>query len=370
MNTLEPAEKQFFHVEWESTLKCNLDCAYCGDGHDNSQNHPPLDECLQTLDFIFEYVDLYMQTYPDDSPDVMKHCNINVYGGESLFHPNILEILNYARNKRQEYNYSVAVSSITNAVVGKNLWQKVIPLLDHITVSYHAESLDKQKKLIKDNILELKNQEKNFQVSVMMHPKYFEECVNMVYWCRQRNIKVAARQIDSAWSETRFNYTREQKEWMYGKCTTCLKDKIKDSLLYVAKNGIDLSGQVRECCGKIPFYVDEDYENTVGPVNNKFKGWHCSVNRFFLYIRQNTKQIYTNKDCKHNLDSKVAPIGKLDNSEKILSNLRHMVFNNTIPDIVCQKPSCWCGMCTPKSADKDTFERIIKKYVIDHTNTE
>jgi len=368
MNTLEPAEKQFFHVEWESTLKCNLDCSYCGDGHDNSLDHPPLGECLKTIDFIFEYVHLYMQTYPDDSDYVIKHCNLNVYGGESLFHPNILDILTYAREKRKEYDYSIAISTITNAVVGVRKWKKIVPFLDHITVSYHAGSLDKQKKLIKQNILYLQQQGKNFQVSVMMHPKHWDECVNLVNWCRLHSIKVVPRQIDSTWFETRFNYTKAQKEWLYGKCSGCLKESIFDSISYVVKNRIDLSSKVRECCGKIPFFVDEKYNNTESVVKNNFKGWNCSVNRFFLYIRQTTGQVYTNKDCKHNLDSKVAPLGKLENSLEILNNLRVKIKSNSLPTIVCKKTSCWCGMCAPKSADKDAFTRIIRKYRNDYTN--
>jgi sulfatase maturation enzyme AslB (radical SAM superfamily) len=53
--------KPIFYVTWESTLKCNLDCTYCGkDAHDNSVPHPSLEECLDTADFLLEYANLYM----------------------------------------------------------------------------------------------------------------------------------------------------------------------------------------------------------------------------------------------------------------------------------------------------------------------
>jgi len=361
MKTLEPAEKQFFHVEWESTLKCNLDCSYCGDGHDNTQPHPSLHECLQTVDFIFQYVSLYLYTYPDNSNQVMKHVNLNVYGGESLFHPDIVDILGYIKDKRKKYDFSVAISTITNAVVGKNHWKKIISNLDHITVSYHAESTPKQKTLVKNNILFLKKRNKNFQVSCMMHPHYWEDCVSMVKWCRERKIKVIPRQIDSKWSDFRFNYTEEQKNWLYGTCDNCPKTKILDKFSYFVKNGIDLSSKVRECCGRVPFYIDENYDSTKTLVENKFKGWNCSVNRFFLYIRQNTGQVFTNKDCRQNLRSKVAPLGFLTDTEEILKKARHAIKNKQ-DFIVCQKNSCWCGMCTPKSKDEDVFKKIMEKY--------
>lgn len=367
MNTVEPAETQFFHVEWESTLKCNLDCSYCGDGHDNSQPHPPLNECLKTVDFILEYVKLYIDTYPDDSNSVMKHCNLNVYGGESFFHPDIIKILEYIENKKKQYSFSIAISTITNAVVGKKTWQRIVDLLDHITVSYHAESMPKQKEQVKKNILYLQNLQKNFQVSCMMHPKYWDECVNMVNWCKEHDIKVIPRQIDSSWFDTRFNYTEEQKNWLYGRCSNCPKTSFTDKISYVFKNGIDLSSKVRECCGKMPLYIDQDYTKTETVVQNKFKNWHCSVDRFFLYIRQSTKQIYTNRDCKHNLQGKVAPIGYLNNVETVLEQARIKAQSRN-SSIQCKKNTCWCGICAPKSKDPLIFEKIMEKYKNDYSD--
>ena len=99
--TIEPVRDKFFHVEWETTLKCNLDCSYCGDGHDNSLPHPSLRESLNTADFIFEYVSHYMQLKPKEH----RHVNINVFGGESLFHPKIPDILKYLRSKRELYDF-------------------------------------------------------------------------------------------------------------------------------------------------------------------------------------------------------------------------------------------------------------------------
>ena len=100
-DTLEPAidpnNRITFLLDWELTMKCNLDCDYCptgiDGGHDNSTKHPPLDQCLDALDFMFEYVDLYMQTKVKG----LKHVVLNVYGGESLHHPDIAKILTQAR---------------------------------------------------------------------------------------------------------------------------------------------------------------------------------------------------------------------------------------------------------------------------------
>ena len=50
---IDPNNRISFLLDWELTMKCNLDCSYCGNGHDNSTKHPPLNECLKTLNFMF-----------------------------------------------------------------------------------------------------------------------------------------------------------------------------------------------------------------------------------------------------------------------------------------------------------------------------
>ena len=69
-------------------------------GHDNSISHPKLSDCLDSLDFMFEYADLYMSHKPKGIRTVI----LNVYGGESLSHPDIIEILTQAREKYQQYS--------------------------------------------------------------------------------------------------------------------------------------------------------------------------------------------------------------------------------------------------------------------------
>ena len=66
--TIDPNNRITFLLDWELTMKCNLDCTYCPTGvyggHDNSTRHPPLAECLKTIDFMFEYADMYLRTKP------------------------------------------------------------------------------------------------------------------------------------------------------------------------------------------------------------------------------------------------------------------------------------------------------------------
>lgn len=355
MESLRPVGNQrVFQIAWESTLKCNLDCSYCSDGHDNSVEHPSLEDSKKTLDFIVEYVNLYMKT----KADAHKFANLNIQGGESIFHPDIISILEYARTKKSAYSdWGLNISLITNAVIGQRSWQQIASLVDFFTISYHAESLPKQQDMIRTNILHLKSLGKNFYVAVLMHPKHWDNCVSMVNWCKANDIKVHTRQIDHPLLDFRFNYNAEQIEYLTG----MPKVPVTTKIISIFKNGIDLSAAGRSCCGGDTLCVDNSQEVTFVK-GNKFKGWHCSVNKFFLYIRQSTGEIYTNKDCRMNFNGDVAPIGNLKHSKELLEDLAHKIETDTLPDIVCKKSSCWCGLCAPKAATKEMFDQLMEPY--------
>ena len=97
---IDPNNRISFLLDWELTMKCNLDCSYCPPGlyagHDNSTKHPPKEECIRALEFMFEYADQYMQRKPKG----LKYVVLNVYGGESLHHPDIVEILSQIQQKQ------------------------------------------------------------------------------------------------------------------------------------------------------------------------------------------------------------------------------------------------------------------------------
>lgn len=342
-DTLEPAEPTAFQIAWESTLLCNLDCSYCGNGHDNTTKHPDLESSLKTVDFIFEYTDLQMQRKPFH----LQIANLNIQGGESLFHPDILEILQYVNLKKSHYTWQMGTATITNAVVGARLWKKISQYIDYYTISYHAESYKKQQDIVRKNILFLKQFNKLFHVAILMHPKYWNNCVAMVEWCKLHNIKYTTRQIDHHWLDFRFNYSAEQARYLTG---LSLGDKLKAAIT----GKVNLSNSGRSCCGGNTLCASGCNTDRV---INKFKGWHCSVDRFFLYIRQNTGEVFTNKDCRMNFDNTVGPIGNLKNPQELLDRIKS--GTNTV---VCKKSSCWCGLCAPKAKTKTQFDQIISKY--------
>jgi len=337
---VSPLELQPFQIAWESTLKCNLDCSYCGDGHDNSQPHPSLEDSLRTIDFICDYVSIIMEHRQN------KEASLNIQGGESLLHPNIIEILKYANSKTTDWN--LYINTITNAVVKDKVWKRLVDLINFFTVSFHSEASYRQHEQVRKNILYLKEQNKNFHVSILMNPKYWDTCTDMVEWCKDNDVKFNIRQIDHHWLDFRFNYTEDQIIYITGKAPYTMTQKAAA----VLTGKVNLSKSSRECCGGLSLCTSETA--CTKRVENKFKGWHCSVDKNFLYIKQTTGEVFTNKDCRMNWDGKVGPIGYLNNTSAILKQL-----TEGTDTIICKKSSCWCGICAPKASTKEEYDKLV-----------
>jgi acyl-CoA thioesterase FadM len=367
--TLEPAidpnNKISFLLDWEMTLKCNLDCTYCPtDGpqisHDNSTEHPPVDGCLKTLDFMFAYVDMYMA----HKPKALKEVVLNVYGGESLHHPDIVVILEQAHARHQakyQDRWRLTVTTTTNAIVSPKKFAKIIPLIDEFTVSYHSENTLKHKEQFKTNLLAIRDSSRRMKCSVLMHtdPDLFADCEQMIVWLKENNIRHLPRQLDDHTNE-RWNYNKKQITWfntMYQGRTHGQADKIPGG------ETLNLSDTGRACCGGRQVCQDGNFrERKFYVMDNKFTDWYCSVNWFFLHVKQLTGEIYINKDCRMKTDGTIGTIGTLSDTDAILNELKNQFDTNTLPIIQCKKYKCLCGLCAPKAQNLDTYKRIINKY--------
>ena len=365
--TVDPNNRISFLLDWELTMKCNLNCSYCETGihggHDNTTQHPKVTDCIHTIDFMYKYVDLYM----NKKIKGIKHVILNVYGGESLHHPDIVEILTQAKIKYQvlyKDRWHLTTTTTTNAIVSKKKLQQIIPLVDEFTCSFHSEATDKQKQQFKDNVLLIRDSGQRVKCIVLMHGEQnlFNESLAMIDWCQKNNIDYLPRQLDHAPKNTQFNYNAQQVIWFKNLYDSKSKKQTQNLFVNPVENQYDLTATGRACCGGRQLCQDGDYKNRTFFSDNVFTDWFCSVNEFFLYVKQVNGEIYTNKDCKMNFQNQVGPIGTLDQIDKLLSVTEKNLTNNTMPIIQCKKSRCLCGLCAPKAANLTDFNQIMKKY--------
>lgn len=381
-NRLEPVKPQVFHIDWEVTLKCNLDCGYCG-SHDNRKKHPSLKDCLKTVDFLLEYADINFI----DSVLENKKVIFNLFGGEAIYHPNFVEILEYIRN---EYNlkyrdkWVLSLCLITNAIASDKVWDRTIELIDAFTVSYHAENNEKQEQQFRRNVLVLHQKTNAYHVSVMMNSKLFHKNISFIEFCKEHNIKYLPRQIDHwGWSTRNYNYTEQQVQWFEGvykrKSTKPLPsiklenitkpkiktyDKIKDLFKKLLNYRVNMTNIGRACCGGESLCADGNFNESIFFVpDNRFKDWYCSVNRFFVFVKQDDQSIRHNKDCRMRFDGTEGPMGYLKDAKEILNQMRQEITNGSRPVIVCKKKMCLCGLCAPKAKTLETYKDMMNRYI-------
>lgn len=381
-NRLEPVNPQVFHIDWEITLKCNLDCGYCG-SHDNSKKHPPLQECLDTVDFLLEYADINFI----DSALEHRKVIFNLFGGEAIYHPNFIEIVEYLRseyNLKYKHKWELALGLITNAIASDKNWARTIELIDAFTISYHAENNEKQEQQFRKNVLALHQKTTTYHVAVLMNAPLFHKNLSFIEFCKEHGIKYLPRQLDHwGWDTRKYNYTEEQVQWFEGmykrkstkplpsikienitKPKVKLIDKVKGIFKKIVNYRINMTKIGRACCGGETLCVDGKFDEKVFFVpNNRFKDWHCSVNRFFVFVKQDDQSIRHNKDCRMRFDGREGPMGYLKDSREILDKMREEITLGTRPVIVCKKKMCFCGLCAPKAKTLDTYTTMMTRYI-------
>ena len=347
-------------------MKCNLDCSYCPSGidggHFNSSRHPPLSDCLDSIDFMFKYVDLYMSK----KSRAFRHAILNVYGGESLHYPHIVAVLEQARSRHQDYSsrWSLTVTTTTNAIIAPAKLQRLLPLIDEFTCSYHSENTAKQKQQFKQNLLTIAAAGKRLKTVTLIHsdPVLFEDNQRMIAWLQEHNIRYLARQLDHHDLPHR-KYEVSQVKWFQKMYRD--KGETNDLRLIEKKstqNKIDLSQAGRACCGGRSLCHSQSTKEKKFFVSNKFPDWYCSVNEFFLFIKQIDGRIFVNKDCQMNFEGSVGPIGNLRSAQVLLDFTADMLAGEYQPKIQCKKNSCLCGLCAPKAQNRQDFLDLMEKY--------
>lgn len=121
----------------------------------------------------------------------------------------------------------------------------------------------------------------------------------------------------------------------------------------------------RPCCGSRTMCLSKEGDGKKSKFVDyrEFKGWHCSVNWFFMHIEQQTDSVFHHQTCQAKFDQTSGPIGKLSEGRKILDELRENLKTKRMPTVICPKHTCGCGLCAPKSIDKSKYIEVMKRHV-------
>jgi len=347
-----------FMVIWDTGRFCNYDCTYCeSTRHNNYSKHKTLTEFKKTFDFIYLWTALYNSKRKEPPP-----TNIIVTGGEPTANPNFWKLIDYIQKK----DSSLFLSLTTNGAWGKKYQSRIKENFKGITISYHPESSKKYKDRVIQNILDLANTDIWLQVNVMLHVDYWEETTSLFNKLKSLGIRCSpvpigdGNSVRKGWfidadgtnRRTSHEYSAEQQEWFYNQLG--VENKTKSS-----NEGNQIG---RACCGarELEGKVDNKWQ-PIKLINTEFKDWYCMVNWFFLYIDQETRNVYHHQTCKATHNGAPGPFGSLDNADTLIEELK-IQLENPQP-IRCPNQQCRCGMCVPKAKSFEDF-KILKETLI------
>jgi sulfatase maturation enzyme AslB (radical SAM superfamily) len=383
-DTVDLLTGNVFQVTWDVGRRCNYDCSYCpAYRHDNFSPHASLEDLKSNTDFLFEYIDTYMQYRK------FKSVSISFTGGEPTVNPNFIPFIKYLKEKYEtEYSdrWETTFALTSNGAMGPAMAQKIMENMKHCTVSYHAESDARLKQQVKDRILQFHTDgpKYNFTVSVnvMFHAAYFNECKELCDWLHDQGVAYVPRIIgEEKDSRSTFShqYTDEQLDYIknYWKYKNAQINNEPVPIKIIEESKIEPQKEEskkkdgwaigRPCCGSREMCVTnsntgEERKGTFVDFRN-FKGWYCSVNWFFLHLEQQTDSVYHHQTCQAKFDQTRGPIGKISKGNEILENLKRQLETNTMPTVVCPKHTCGCGLCAPKSAYHDNYTEVLATHV-------
>ena len=361
LTAIDPVETPGMIVTWDMGRYCNYDCTYCPPHrHDQTSPHALLKELQKAALFAFDYLSLMMPFRKGPTGFIF-----NLTGGEPTVHPQFVEFGFWLRKIHQE-KYSphgpLNITVTTNGAFGTRVRDSLLDNCDFATISYHCEASKQSKAKVRENIFYLQEKGLSLSVNVMFHqyPSYFEECATLCETLKSKEIKFIPRMIGEHKDNNRYHhtYTREQLAWMNNYWFAKKKQKTKGTMAR------DLG---RPCCGGRELITYDAKDRTKNKTKflrfARFKDWHCLVNWFFLHIDQQPGLIYTHQTCQARFDGTRGSLGTLKEGDKIIQELKVNLEKKEFPIITCPNDICGCGLCTPKSAKIEDFNKIIFRHL-------
>jgi len=159
-DTVDLLTGKVFQVTWDLGRRCNYDCSYCPvTRHNNFSPHASLDSLKKNAEFMFEYIDTYMEyrTY--------KMAAITFTGGEPTVNPHFMEFVKWLKKEYQErykHKWSARFSVTSNGAMSEKIANAIALNMNHITVSYHTEADDKLKSQAKERIVQFSKENKRW----------------------------------------------------------------------------------------------------------------------------------------------------------------------------------------------------------------
>jgi len=208
---LNPKKDDILRIEWNLGRRCNYNCSYCGNElHDNTSEHMPWEVFTNTVDKILA--------------GTTKKVKISFTGGEPFVNPKFVEMLEYAKDKGVHQ-----ISVTTNGSPPMKIYEKALPYLHYVVISYHFEFAYHEK--IINNITAIwelikfyqeeeerlrQGKWKGMHVHIMFLPGMLNECIEIIAELKKYDVPYTIRKIRPRVNMDRTGWHRPFEDGMLG----------------------------------------------------------------------------------------------------------------------------------------------------------
>lgn len=252
-------------VEWMLGNTCNYDCSFCGDMFKSgSQRFLELSTYKNTIDKVIN------QSHH-------KKTWFKLTGGEPTLYPNLIELLNYIKEKGQ-FTYIISNGSRT-----LRFWEeiKTTNSLDIIAFSYHPEQTSNIQHLL--DVVELfKDTSTTVLVNITCLPKYFDEAILAFDTVKKKSIAlVNLQQINDDYGMTKYSDSQKKILLNYSHTKT-------DN--YHLKKASNISSEYAYHYGLIKYTFNDGSEVTNHAIHfikteqDNFFGYRCDIGIEYIRI--------------------------------------------------------------------------------------
>lgn len=387
-------------VVWDLGRRCNFDCTYCTAWmHSTTAPFNEFEELKKTADFIDRYWKIYSRKHRNRN----WKLKVSFTGGEPAINPAFFKLVEYLKENYPHFHLSLT----TNGAWNERRGQWILDNIYNTTISYHMEGTEKQKELVRSNMLFMHEATKEtpwrLKVNLMMHQDYWDESVDLIEnFLKPNGIRFIPRVIgddgkfrsrwfkddDGAMRRTTHTYTEEQMDYLrsYWNAQNKKVDKQAPDLKSKGDNTGHARKMGRMCCGGRCMTVKRDNRQSDAMFieQSNFEGYNCLINWFFLHIEQDRDAVYHHQTCMAKLEGapdiplpediqakypklvgnpKIGPITSLSRGSEYLDWLESRFNEGKTPTMVCPNTHCGCGICIAKAKTKKDFEYIANHFI-------
>jgi organic radical activating enzyme len=244
-------------VNWCTGNICNFSCSYCPEGlHDGSVAWPD-------VQMVIEFCKKAIKHFRN------KKLYFEFTGGEVTLWKELPVLLDFLKKS------DCRVGIISNGSRSEAFWQKILPLLDHVCLSFHPESSNADHFF---KIVEMCSKHIRTHANFMMHPQYFVESLTLAYKVKDlEGISIAIQPLTDDMgadlkkkNQALFTYTKTQNK------------VIETQNAFLAKQ-IKNNGNFESYRGAMSMVRTDGSRSSMAPQRfiaagtNSWEGWSCHV---------------------------------------------------------------------------------------------